>query len=194
MSRYDGLLSLFQSRRSAYAFANAPVTDDDLAAVLEAARSAPSSFNEQPWRLVITRKGEAAYDAIADALKGKNPEWAPAAPILGLTLASSTFSRNGKPNRHAWYDTGAFMMALSVAAESLGLSVHQMAGVDGATAAEALGVPEGIEPVAAFALGHLPDTRGAGLPDALAVRDQTDKPRRPIEETAYGPVWGEPRV
>lgn len=194
MTPYDTLRELAHTRRSAFAFSNEPVTDDELAKLLEVARHAPSSFNEQPWRLVITRRGEAAFASIAGALKGKNPEWAPMAPVLGLSLASSTFARNGRPNRHAWHDAGAFMMTLSLAAASLGMSVHQMAGLDAAAAAGALGVPDGIEPVAAFALGHLPDARGAGLPDELAARDRADKGRRPIEETAYGPVWGQPRV
>lgn len=194
MTPYDTLLELAQTRRSAYAFSDAPVTDDELVKLVEVARHAPSSFNEQPWRVVIARQGEEAYEAIAGALVGKNPEWAPRAPALGLSIASSTFARNGKPNRHAWHDTGAFMMALSLAAASLGMSVHQMAGVKAAVAAEALGMPEGFEAVAAFALGHLPEVRGAGVSDELAVRDRADKPRRPVEEMAYGPEWGQPRV
>ena len=188
---YDTLLNLARSRRSAYAYSDAPVTDDELAHVLEVARHAPSSYNEQPWRVVVARRGEAAYDAIYGALKGQNPGWASTAPALGLTLASPTFSRTGKPNRHAWHDVGAFVAMLSLAADALGLSVHQMAGVDGPVAAGALDVPDLFEVVAAFALGHPAATRGAGLPDELATRARTDKPRRPVEETAFGPTWGE---
>ena len=189
---YDALLDLARSRRSAYAYSDAPVTDDALARVLEVARHAPSSYNEQPWRVVVARRGEAAHAAVLSALKGRNPDWAATAPVLGLVLASPTFAQTGATNRHAWHDVGAFVAMLSLAAAALGLSVHQMAGVDGAAAADALAVPDRLDVVAAFALGHPAETRGAGLPDELAARDRTDKPRRPVAETAFGPTWSAP--
>ena len=189
---YATLLDLARSRRSAYAYSDAPVTDDALAKILEVARHAPSSYNEQPWRVVVARRGEAGYDGLHAALQGRNPDWAGTAPALGLTLASPTFSQTGAHNRHAWHDVGAFVVLLSLAADALGLSLHQMAGIDGAAAADALGVPDRFDVVTAFALGYPAETRGAGLPDELAARDRTDKPRRPIEETASGPTWNAP--
>lgn len=188
----DALLDLVRQRRSAYAFRPAPVSDDDLEAVLEAARWAPSSFNEQPWRYVVGRRGDAAYAAVSDALTGHNPQWARTAPVLGLTLVAPTFRRNGRPNRHAWHDVGGSALLLALAAEARGLAVHLMAGVDGRAAALALGVPDAFEPVTAFALGHPAEAPGAGLPPTLAERDRHRKPRRPLAETVYGPTWGEP--
>ncbi|WP_412062171.1 nitroreductase family protein [Rubrivirga sp. IMCC45206] len=192
MSDYDVLLRLALARRSPYAFdADAPVPDDALRRVFEVARWAPSSYNEQPWRFVVGRRGDAVYRAIADALKGRNPEWALTAPILGLVLAAETFDRSGKPNAHRRFDAGAAGFGLALAAHAVGLGIHWMAGLDVASAAEALGVPDGFDPVAGFALGvPAPDPR-AVVPDDLAERARTPKPRRPLAETVFG-VWGEP--
>ena len=186
------LFDLVRQRRSVYAFGPEPVADADLRAVLEAAARAPSSYNEQPWRYVVGRRGDAAYGAVLDALTGHNPEWARTAPALGLVLAAPTFARDGAANRHAWHDVGGSTLLLALAAEARGLALHLMAGVDGRGAAKALGVPEAFEPVAAFALGRPAAEPGAGLPPALAERDRQPKPRRPLAETAFGPAWGEP--
>lgn len=191
---YDALLDLARRRRSPYAFdPEAAVSEADLARVFEVARWAPSSFNEQPWRFLVGRRGGAAYGAIAGALRGRNPEWATTAPALGLVLAAETFARNGRPNPHRRFDAGAATMALAFAAEALGLGLHVMAGVDAGAAAAALGVPEGFDAVAGFALGRRAEDPASVVPADLAERARRPKPRRPLGETVFG-RWGEPAL
>jgi F420 biosynthesis protein FbiB-like protein len=43
------------ARRSIRRFSDAPVDHEDLVAILEAARQAPSGKNRQPWRLVVVQ-------------------------------------------------------------------------------------------------------------------------------------------
>ena len=187
----DDLLALLRRRRSPYAFDPAPVADADLARAFEAARWAPSSYNEQPWRFVVGRRGEPAYDAILGTLTGHNPTWARTAPVLGVVAVAETFARAGRPNAHARYDAGAAMMALSLAAAALGLGVHQMAGVEGGAVAEALGVPDGFGVAVAFALGRPAPDPAALVPAELAARATSPKPRRPLAETVFA-AWGRP--
>ena len=190
---YEDLLALLRARRSPYAFdLDAEVSDDDLQRVFEAARWAPSSYNEQPWRFVVGRRGDAAYDAILGALTGHNPTWARTAPVLALVLATDAFARNGKENAHRRHDVGAALMALSLAAGALGLGVHQMAGVAGGAAADVLGVPDGFDPVVAFALGRPAPDPAAVVPAELAARATAPKPRRPLAESVFGPARGVP--
>ena len=192
MTDADRLLALARRRRSPYAFDGEPVDDDTLRTLFETARWAPSSYNEQPWRFVVGQRGDLAYASIADALRGRNPEWARTAPILGLVLAAETFAQSGKANAHRRYDVGAAMMLLALAAEAVGLGVHTMAGVEARTAAEALGVPDGVDAVAGFALGRPAEDPAAVVPADLADRALTPKPRRPLGETVFGPRWGAP--
>ena len=190
---YDSLYGLLRLRRSPYAFDRAaPVTDADLARLFEAARWAPSSYNEQPWRFVVGREGDAAYQSILDALKGRNPEWALTAPVLGLALVAEAFARNGETNAHARHDLGMATMAFALAAATLGLGVHLMAGVDARAAAAALGVPDVCDPVTAFALGVPAPDPEAVVPEDLARRATTPKGRRPLGQTVFGPTWGSP--
>lgn len=192
MTDYDTLLRLVRQRRSPYAFdVEAEVSDDTLRLLFAVARWAPSSYNEQPWRYIVGRKGTATYDAVADSLTGRNPEWALTAPILGLVLAAETFAKSGKPNPHRRFDAGAATLGLALAAESLHLGVHLMAGIDGAAMAHNLDVPDGFDAVAGFALGVRADDPKAVVPDDLAERAIQPKPRRPLAETVFG-RWGEP--
>ena len=189
--RYDSLLDLLRRRRSPYAFDGAPVSDADLARVFVAARWAPSSYNEQPWRFVVGRRDDPFYDAILGALTGHNPTWARTAPVLGLVVVAEAFARAGRENAHGRYDAGAAVMALSLAAQTLELGVHQMAGVEGGAVARALGVPDGFDVAAAFALGRPAPDPAAVVPAELAARAASPKPRRPLADTVFA-AWGVP--
>ena len=193
MSDYDALLQLARQRRSPYAFdADAPVSDDALGRVFEVARWAPSSYNEQPWRFLVGRRGDPAYGAVAGALQGRNPEWAPTAPVLGVVFITEAFAQGGKDNAHALFDAGAACFGLALAAQAEGLGVHFMAGID-AGAVQAL-APDGVRAVAGFALGRPAADPRAVVPGDLADRALQPKPRRPLSETVFGPSWGEPAV
>jgi len=52
------LQEILLSRRSVRLFSDRPVTDEEITAVLEAARVAPSSNNTQPWRFIVVREKE----------------------------------------------------------------------------------------------------------------------------------------
>ena len=55
---------LLAQRWSPYGFADQEVATPDLLALLEAARWAPSSYNEQPWRYLLARRSTPAAFAI----------------------------------------------------------------------------------------------------------------------------------
>ena len=73
----------------------------------DAGRWSASSFNEQPWSWLVARREEAAaYERLLSALIPFNQGWASHAPVLAVSLARTTFARNGQPNRHAGHDVG----------------------------------------------------------------------------------------
>ena len=49
------VLEAIRERRSVRRFTEEPVSEEDLAQVLEAARWAPSWVNVQPWKIVIVK-------------------------------------------------------------------------------------------------------------------------------------------
>ena len=181
---------LLRRRWSPRAFADRPVEREKLLSVLEAARWAPSSNNEQPWHyLVATREEPEEFGRLLACLVEKNQSWAKHAPVLMLSVASTVFTRNGKPNRHALHDTGQAVAGLTVQATALGLYVHQMAGLSGEKARETYRLPENVEPVAAFALGYLGDP--STLPPDLREREAVLSSRKPVGEFVFTGAWGQ---
>jgi len=187
------LHDLLALRWSPRAIDTRPVTREQLVALFEAARWAPSCFNDQPWSFVVGVKGEGARDGNAwqivhDLLVPQNQVWASRAPVLALSIARTNFAFNGKPNRHAFHDTGAAALALSVQAQALGLVVHQMGGFDVAGAQRVLALPKDHEAVAALAIGHpaAPDV----LPPELAARETAPRERRALATVLFGGTFG----
>jgi nitroreductase len=186
-----GIQELLEKRFSPYGFSSRPVEAEKLHKLFEAARSAPSSNNEQPWRFVVaTRQDAEAFERLLETLVEQNREWARHAPVLVLSVAKRDFTHNGRPNRHAWYDVGQAAAYLTLQATELGLYVHQMAGFDVGKARQLLGIPEGYEPTAMMAMGYLGDSQSMQEPPR--PRDGPRRPRKPLDSLLFGGAWGQP--
>jgi len=176
---------LVKQRWSPYAFSQAPVAREDLRALFEAARWAPSSYNEQPWRyLLATQDDPDAFERLLSCLVEGNQKWARRAPVLALGVVINTFERNGKPNRAAWHDLGLASAHLTFEATHRGLRVHQMSGILPDRARELYGLPDEAEALTGLAIGHHagPDE---DVPDALRERDARDRTRRPVADFVF---------
>lgn len=165
------------------------VARGELLALLEAARWAPSSGNEQPWRFVVLPREHPARAAVEAALRPGNA-WARRASVLLVALAKLPRERGGDPNPWAEHDTGIATGLLLVQATALGLATQPMGGWDADALRAALGVPEGYRPTTVIAVGH----HDPGLRDPrLEEREARPRARRPLGETAWlGTFGGEP--
>ena len=180
---------LIRERWSPRAFADKSVPQDVLRSIFEAARWAPSSFNEQPWAYIVATKDDKEnFEKLLSVLVDFNVQWAKSAPVLALAVAKLTFANNNALNRNAQYDTGAATALLSVEATARGLAVHQMAGFDAEKARQAFGVPKGWELLAAIAIGYPGDP--ASLPAPLKDREMAPRTRKPIAEFVMAGQWG----
>ncbi len=185
------LLDLLACRRSPYAFSPQPVEPEELRQLFEAARWAPSSYNEQPWNfVVVTRNDPEGFKRMLSILVEANQQWAHNAPVLALAVARLNFAQDGRPNRHALYDLGQAVAHLTVQAAALGLAVHQMGGFDVEQARQSFHLPAGHEPVAVIAIGYPGDP--TALPEALRRREMAPRSRRPLGEFVFNTTWGEP--
>ncbi len=183
--------ALLRERWSPRAFADRMVEPEKLRSLLEAARWAPSSFNEQPWSFIIaTKESPSEYERLLSCLVEGNVRWAQHAPVLMLSVAKLAFERNQKPNRHAFHDVGLAVENLVIQATALGLAVHQMAGFHVDKARELFSIPDGHEPVAALVLGFPGDP--AGLPEDLRERERAPRTRKPLESFVFSGQWGQP--
>jgi nitroreductase len=187
---FDGVLPIFLERWSPRAFSDRDVSPADLKTIFEAARWAPSSYNEQPWRFFVGRRGSDTYRKIFDSLAPFNQEWVRSAPILILGVAKTRFSHNDAPNNYATHDLGAAAVLITLQAAALGLATHQMAGFDWVIARENLEIPETYAMGSVMALGYQGDP--ASLPnERFQSQEQLPRTRKALSELVLS-AWGQP--
>ncbi len=181
---------LIANRWSGRSFDSRAVEDEKLFSLLEAARWASSSMNEQPWHFIVTKKGNKAFDDLFSTLMPGNQLWADKAPILILTVVKTVFSANGRDNYYAEHDLGLAVGNFSLQATHLELNLHQMGGFDREKAKELFQLPENYRPVSVIALGYLgkPDT----LPEKYQQSEVAPQNRRSIQDFTFNGKWNNP--
>jgi nitroreductase len=154
------------------------VSDDQVTALLEAARWTASASNTQPWRFLVARRGDLAHRQLFAALAPGNQAWADAASVLVLVAARTT--AGGTPQPWALYDTGQAVASLVTQAQAQGLSVHQMGGFDSDAVRAEFALDRELTPVVVLAVGRAdPD---AELPGHLAEREAAPRTRHPVSD------------
>jgi nitroreductase len=183
------LHDLVKHRWSPRAFGDKNVAPDVLRSVFEAARWAPSSSNMQPWAYIVaTRDQEDDYAKILSTLVEFNQGWAKNAPVLVLSVAQIKTPKDGSSNRWAFHDVGSASAQLTFEANSHGLLVHQMAGLDPNKAREVFAIPQDWDAVAALAIGYPGDPQS--LPEQLRQRELAPRSRKPLSEFVMTGRWG----
>ncbi len=184
------LTDLIRERWSPLAFSEKRIPPEIFGSLFEAARWAPSSFNEQPWVfLVATQDQPAEFNRMASCLVEANRVWAKRAYCLAISCTRLAFTRNGKPNRHAYHDVGLATQNLILQAESQGIACHAMAGFDPLAARELFQIPTTHDAVAAIAIGYMAENLD-GLDEALKQRELGPRVRKPLTETVFTGTWG----
>jgi nitroreductase len=185
------IVEILRRRWSPRAFSNQMVEPEKLRSLFEAARWAPSSFNEQPWSFILaTKQYPEEYAGVLSCLSERNQQWARLAPVLLVSVAKLNFDKTGKPNRHAFYDLGMAVGNLMVQATALDLFVHQMAGFSPEKVTEIYGVPAAFEPVAVIAIGY--SAKVDDLPEAFRESELGPRSRKPIQSFVFQGQWGQP--
>jgi nitroreductase len=183
---------LIAGRRSIRAFASTSVEPETLVTLMEAARWAPSSMNEQPWSFIVaTKANKSNFDRLLGCLLEFNVQWAQHAPVLLLSVAKLTFE-SGELNRHAFHDVGQAIANLTFQATVSGLLVHQIAGFDVEKARSEFSIPQGYEPIAAAAIGYHGDS--AELPKKLRKKDASPRKRKALSNFVFERDGDSPRT
>lgn len=172
---------IFLRRWSPRAMSGEPLSREEILRLFEAARWAPSTYNEQEWRFLYALRGGQHWERFFALLVETNRAWCRNAALLGCVLSHKVFARNGKPNPVHVFDSGLAYMSLALQGSEMGLVVHGMQGFDFDAARNALSVPDDYSVNAMFAVGRPGDPDA--LPDALREREKPSG-RKPVEEIA----------
>ncbi len=173
--------SIFYTRWSPRAMSGESISENELNRLFEAARWAPSTYNEQEWRFLYARRDTPQFATFMEFLVEANRAWCVNAAVLIAVLAHKVFSRNGQSNPVHTLDTGAALENLLLQGSAMGLVTHGMAGFDRDRVRAALGVPHDYAVEAMVAVGRPGDP--AALPAELRARE-TPTDRMPIASFA----------
>jgi len=145
---------LIINRWSPRAMSGAAIPHESLMSLFEAARWAPSSFNNQPWRFVYAHRDTPQWDRLFNLLVEFNQTWAQHAGALIVVISRDTFEKNGKPSRTSSFDTGSAWENLALQATAMHLVAHAMEGMQYDQARKELNVPEGYTVECMIAVGE----------------------------------------
>ncbi|MCS6894488.1 MAG: nitroreductase family protein, partial [Deltaproteobacteria bacterium] len=134
-------------------FADEPLAEEEMLPLFEAARWAPSSYNEQEWRYVYALKGQPEFNEFLLFLVDQNQSWAKNSGCLTVLIGKKTFTHNGNPNKSFQLDCGISLGFLLCESALRGLAVHPMAGFYRDRIVEYLGLSEDYEPLCCIAIG-----------------------------------------
>lgn len=170
---------IFVSRWSPRAMNGDSLGEGEILRLFEAARWAPSTYNEQEWRFLYARRETPHFETFMNLLMEANQAWCKNAAFLGLVASHKVFERNGKENPVHTFDAGLACQNLMLQGTAMGLVVHAMAGFDQDAARKALKIPDDYSVEAMFAVGHPGDP--AELPEELREREEPSD-RKPLSE------------
>jgi len=164
-----------RSRRNVRAYRPDPVSEDDLARIVEAAWRSPSARNQQHWDFVVVTDGE--------QLQQLSTVWQGAGHIAGAPAAIALVVPAPADERTRLidqYDLGQATMAMAIAATDLGLGTGHSSVGDQDQARTILGVPDG------YLVSYL---LGVGYPADRPLRPIARPNRRPFDEVLHRGRW-----
>lgn len=182
VSKYK-INSLVRYRWSPRAFDDRQIEKEKIVRLLEAARWAPSAFNEQPWRFIVGLKGGETFESLLNTLVEWNQKWAGKAPLLILNIAKKTFTRNSKPNATYTYDLGQAVAFMCLEAMNLGIYSHQMSGFSKNKASQLFQIPDDFEPISVTAFGYYGDPKS--LAEDMYDSEMAERSRKGIDELVF---------
>lgn len=169
----------------------AEISPDQVRALLEAARWAPSFGNTQPARYLLGVRGTPAFDRILATFNSGNRAWAHRASLLLIGVMVTTNEKGDVP--YAEYGLGLASENLVLQAVELGLIAHQMAGFSPAAARDFFALPADAVPKIAIAVGS-PADPSVLEEDWRIERERAERARIPLEEFAFTGTWGTPAL
>jgi nitroreductase len=145
---------LIASRHSPRAMSGEDLSDDEINSLFEAARWAPSAYNNQPWLFIFAKKNTISWDILFNLLVPFNQEWCKNAGLLVVMISAKTFAHNGNANPTHSYDTGSAWANLALQGVHLGLVTHGISGFDYQKTYRELEIPENYAVEAMIAVGR----------------------------------------
>jgi nitroreductase len=175
---------LIAKRWSPRAFIKEPIDSEIVLKITEAARWSSSSFNEQPWRIIVGLNGDDTWNKILDSALEFNQEWAKNAPMLVLIVSKTNFTHKNIPNSHHFYDCGQAANSMLIQAVEDDIYCRQMAGFIPEKAIKNFNIPEAYKPAVLMAFGYRGNEKDLGK-----LGEDENKPR--VRKSREEIIWSD---
>ncbi len=176
------ILDLILNRWSPRAMSGETISNQELMSLFEAARWAPSSYNNQPWRFIYATRESSHWNTLFNLLVEANKQWANNAAVLIVVISANNFAYNNKPSRTHSFDTGSAWENLALQGYAQGLVIHAMEGFDYDRAKTELTIPDDYTVEAMIAVGK-PSALDT-LPIELQKKEEISD-RKKVEEFIF---------
>ena len=164
-----------RSRRNVREFSPTPVSEEDMAKILEAGRLAPSARNWQPWDFVLVTDRDQLRD-ITGVWQGA---WHVGGAAAAIAIVAPNLPTIAGPSL-LQYDLGHATMLMMLAAADLGIGTCHSSVQDQELARKILGFPQ------SHFLAYLVSL---GYPADGPLRPLTRLNRRPFDEVVHRGRW-----
>lgn len=163
---------LFRDGHTAYAFTDEPVSDEQMAAIYDLVRHAPTAMNSQPLRVVWVRTPEAKARLLPLLAEGNRPK-AASAPVVAILAADTDFHENlprllpmapnardsfadmDKREQHARFNASLQAGYFILAVRAVGLDAGPMGGFNAAGIDEEFFSGTGLRSILVVNVGHV---------------------------------------
>lgn len=177
---------LILNRWSPRSMTGEELDNEEIMSLFEAARWAPSSYNNQPWRFIYAKRNTEHWDRLFSLLADGNRTWAKDSALLVVVISRKNFEYNEKPARTHQFDAGSAWENLALEAFSRGIVAHGMQGFDYDKARIDLEIPADFEVMAMIAIGIKGPREN--LPPELQEKEKlTD--RKPLKDIVMEGIY-----
>jgi nitroreductase len=177
---------LILNRWSPRSMTGEELDNEEIMSLFEAARWAPSSYNNQPWRFIYAKRNTEHWDRLFSLLVEGNRAWAKNSALLVVVISRKNFEYNKKPARTHQFDAGSAWENLALEAFSRGIVAHGMQGFDYDKARIELEIPTDFEVMAMIAIGKK-GPRESLSPELQEKEKLTD--RKPLKDIVMEGIY-----
>lgn len=163
--------NIIHQRHSVRKYADKPVSNEMIQALLESARLAPSAVNFQPWKFLVCTSEE-AKQIVRDSY---SREWIRQAPVYIVACGdhSTSWKRAHDGKDHCDIDVAIAVEHIVLKATELGLGTCWVCNFDTEKIKSGLALSENMEPIAVLPIGY---------PHNENVADARNKKRKATDE------------
>lgn len=180
ITEYD-VNDIFLNRYSPRAMSGERISKEELMTMFEAARWAPSSRNEQPWRFLYAHRETSDFELFLSFLLESNQTWCKNAGVLVIGLSKKTSSDGTINSKHS-LDTGSAWENIALQGTHMGLVIHGMGGYNEELLKTELQIPEDYQVELMIAIGRHGNIED--LPEKLQQREGPSQ-RKNLDEIVF---------